>query len=110
MHTTFCLIPSYIFVLFLGILCRESPFSILVLLVGITGFVYLTAYFGLFIGTIRANLYWFNITMPVKQSLAVGLSLIFNFVVAVIFITAYPIMMQVTSVSPQAYIIGFAIF
>ncbi|MDO5426335.1 MAG: hypothetical protein Q4F54_00590 [Coriobacteriia bacterium] len=47
--------------------------------------------------------------MPIKQSLAVGLSLLFNMVIAVIFVTAYPIMMQVTNVSAQTYIIGFAI-
>lgn len=109
MHAIYCLIPSVIFIVFLGVLCKESALSIFIMIVGIITFTYLTAYFGLFIGTIRANLIWINITMPVKQSLAVGLSLIFNMLSAVIFITAYPILMQVSSLSSQAYIIAFAI-
>lgn len=57
MHAYYCLIPSTIFILLLGILCREEPLSIFAMLVGIIAFTYLTAYFGLFIGIIRANLY-----------------------------------------------------
>ncbi|MDO5426334.1 MAG: hypothetical protein Q4F54_00585 [Coriobacteriia bacterium] len=56
LHAIYCLIPSLIFVLLLGILCKESPFSILAMVLGIIAWTYLTAYFGLFIGTIRANL------------------------------------------------------
>lgn len=47
--------------------------------------------------------------MPIKQSLAVGFSLMFNIAMAVIFVTVYPILMQISNVSPQTYIIVFAI-
>lgn len=56
LHVIYCLIPSLIFILFLGIICNESPISILIMIIGITAFTFLTAYFGLFIGTMRANL------------------------------------------------------
>ena len=109
MHVIYCSVPSVIFIIFLGILCKESPLSIIAMVFGIIAFILLTSFFGLFIGTIRANLVWINITMPVKQSLAVGLSLLFNMLVAVIFITGFPILMQISNVSVQAYIFGFAI-
>lgn len=109
MHVDYCLVPSMIFILVVGTICKESAISIFIMMLGIIAWTYFTAYFGLFIGIIRANLVWINITMPIKQSLAVGLSLIFNMLSAVIFITVYPIMMQVTPVSPQTYIIAFVV-
>ncbi len=109
MHVIYCLIPSIIFILFLGILCKESPLSILAMLVGVVAFTLLTAYFGLFLGTMRANLVWINITMPVKQSLAVGISLLFNFVIAIIFVAGYLFAAQVITISGQTYIFAFVL-
>lgn len=110
MHVIYCLIPSIIFILFLCILCKEAPLTILVLIVGIAGFTYVTAYFGLFIGTLRANLVWINIAMPVKQSIAVGLTILFNFVNVIIFVTAFPIMIQVMTISIETYTLAFVVF
>lgn len=110
MHVIYCLIPSLIFIIFLAIICKETPVSILVMVLGVIAFTFLCAYFGLFIGTMRANIYWINIAMPVKQSLAVGLSLLFNFVVAIIFVAGYLFAAQIVTISAQTYIVGFAIF
>ena len=110
MHVIYCLIPAIIFILFLGIICNESILSIITMLVGIVAFTFFTAYFGLFLGVMRANLVWINITMPVKQSLAVGLSLLFNFVIAIIFVAGYLFAAQIITISSQTYILGFAIF
>lgn len=56
MHVIYCIVPSLLFIVFLSILCKEAPLSILAMVVGIVAFTYLTAYFGMFVGTIRANL------------------------------------------------------
>ncbi len=48
--------------------------------------------------------------MPVKQSLAVGLSLLFNFLFAIIFVAGYLFAAQIITITAQTYIIGFAVF
>ena len=48
--------------------------------------------------------------MPVKQNLAVGLSLLFNFVFAVLFIVGFILLSQAVAISFQIYILGFVIF
>lgn len=47
--------------------------------------------------------------MPVKQSLAVGISLLFNFAIAIIFVAGYLFAAQVITISAQTYILGFVI-
>lgn len=48
--------------------------------------------------------------MPVKQSMAVGLTILFNFVNTIIFVTAFPIMIQVMTISIETYTLAFVVF
>lgn len=110
MHVWYNMIPATIFIIVAGIVCCEPVLNIFIIVVGAVFANFLFAYFGLFVGIIRANLVWTNITIPIKQNLAILFAMLFNILIVVIYIVGFVMLSQNTQIPGHAYIVGFATF
>lgn len=86
---------ALIFIAIFGILIKLNIITILLLCVCVVSFSYLCGIFGLFVGLKRANLNWTNITIPIKQNLAVLFSMLFGFALLIISIVPYVFLAEV---------------
>lgn len=109
-HAIFNALPAVIFLLFFGICVQESVVTIVLMIITVTAFSYLTGYFGMVIGIKRANLNWTNIAIPIKQNLGGLFCILFSMGFAIAFITIYIVIAVQNIVLPtKYYLIGFTI-
>lgn len=84
-HFSINAIPAFILALVGGFVLSLSVLDTVILTVLTVAITYLVNAFGLMLGTVRANLEWTNPIVPIKQSMAVMITLFGGWAVAIIY-------------------------
>ncbi|MGN1189465.1 MAG: hypothetical protein ACI4SL_03615, partial [Candidatus Ornithospirochaeta sp.] len=91
-HFTINVIPAFILAFFGSIILGLGAIDVLLVTIYTIAFTYLVSSFGMMIGTIRANLNWTNPVIPIKQSMAVMITLFGGWILALLYPASWYLM------------------
>lgn len=78
-------IPAFLLSFLGSIVLGLSVLDVVLITIYTVAFTYLVSSFGMMIGTMRANLNWTNPVIPIKQSMAVMITLFGGWIVAILY-------------------------
>ena len=84
-HFFLNVIPAFILAFFGSLILGFGALDTLLIVVYTVAFTYLISAFGMMMGTIRANVNWTNPVVPIKQSMAVMITLFSGWILSVVY-------------------------
>ena len=84
-HFILNIIPALLLTVVGGIILKLSLLDLILISIYVTAFTYLISAFGMMMGTVKVNLNWTNPVVPIKQSMAVMITLFGGWVLTLIY-------------------------